>query len=354
MKCGTLQWIAACIVSINGTLMICHFGFSSHHTDQQKPLSFDSLRSDRGPNENQHGATGNEELSNIPTFLVRTKTQPPFEMMTLTKTEDNVVSYEIISNGFYTADISNLMYSIFQRDPCKGRLFVDAGANLGYYTLMALANGCRVISFEPQKLAAAMIRMSVSANRFEKSTLINAALGEFGGETVFMPRVMGNLGGSSASHTQNCAEENNGLHYKQGSCSSTVKMDDHIQEPIFILKIDVEGHEANAFAGASRIMEKFSPEHIVMEYRPNQIDIVKSIIKHRNYQAFNVREWSFFGQDGNAVYNISRAPTGLVDWASMVPITLDNVDDFNAQLSARSCTIGCFTDLYFRRSPPAR
>ena len=129
-------------------------------------------------------------------------------------------------------------------------------------------------------------------------------------------------------------------------------MDDYVKDPVFILKMDVEGHEEQALAGAAHMMETLAPEHIVMEYRPNQLNIAKMILRKHGYRVFNVREWSFFGQDGDAVFNISRAPTGLVDWPSMLPITLDNIDDFNAQLSARPCNIGCFTDLYFNRLPP--
>lgn len=46
----------------------------------------------------------------------------------------------------------------------KGKVFVDAGANIGYYSLYALAIGMEVVAIEPQHRAVDLIRMSVGLN----------------------------------------------------------------------------------------------------------------------------------------------------------------------------------------------
>jgi FkbM family methyltransferase len=56
-------------------------------------------------------------------------------------------AYEMMRNGTFEPDETALI----QRFLGKVDMFVDVGANLGYYTCLALHSGKSVIAFEPQK-----------------------------------------------------------------------------------------------------------------------------------------------------------------------------------------------------------
>ena len=190
--------------------------------------------------------------------------------------------------------------------------------------------------------------MSATANNFRRMTLVNAALAGKSGEKMRIPYTKGNWGESSTfQDTANCNDQTWGE-----DCVSTTTVDSHVNKPVFLLKIDVEGHEANVFEGATKMLKKFRPKHILMEYRPEQVALAKQLLS-KGYMAYNVREWYFFGQNGSDVFNLSFAPQGLVNLNLATKLDEDNIDEFSEALASRSCDIGCFTDLYFTvRSDP--
>jgi FkbM family methyltransferase len=48
----------------------------------------------------------------------------------------------------------------------EGALVLDIGANEGFYSMMASAYGCRVVSFEPQPMCVALISAAIAFNNF--------------------------------------------------------------------------------------------------------------------------------------------------------------------------------------------
>ena len=279
-------------------------------------------------------------------YLVSTITDPSFKMLAIGEEEDRVVSGELLQHNFYTADVTNLLYTLFREmsSTDKSRfVVVDAGSNIGYYTLMSLASGFEVVAFEPQVRACQLLRMSVTVNGFHGLTLVNAALSDTVGATVRVPYVKGNWGGSSTV-------DNTDVKICQTSdmeCATTTTVDANVHKAVFVLKIDVEGHEEAVVRGSMETIRRFRPKHIIMEYRPEQISLADWLLS-MGYIAFNIREWDFFGQNGKKVFNTTFAPQGVIDLSLATKLDQGNIIEFTHALASRSCEIGCFTDLYFQ------
>lgn len=62
----------------------------------------------------------------------------------------------------------------------------------------------------------------------------------------------------SVNYTQQFTDE--------GISVSTIRLDDLVQEDVFILKIDVEGYELKALAGAKQLLENHQVEHLFFEW----------------------------------------------------------------------------------------
>ena len=128
--------------------------------------------------------------------------------------------------------------------------FVDVGANLGYFALMALArNGGakRVVAVEPNPVLATLIQESMELNAFHSGSVLCAALGAHSGEGELVL----DAHRSSTARVRSCsyAPSNNGAIRVR-----VVTLDEvYSMWPLgrALIKIDVEGCETDVFRGAS-------------------------------------------------------------------------------------------------------
>lgn len=138
-----------------------------------------------------------------------------------------------------------------------GEVAYDVGANVGFYTLalarLVGANG-RVYAFEPDARNADLLRQHVLMNRLSNVTIVQAAVGDRPGLVPF---------GGANEQSRVVAES----HYLVPS----ITLDDFVAAghplPSF-LKMDVEGAECDALAGASTILSKGDASWMVATHAP--------------------------------------------------------------------------------------
>jgi FkbM family methyltransferase len=144
----------------------------------------------------------------------------------------------------------------------EGDVFVDAGANVGSYTLIAAkqtGKTGRVFAFEPAGEIYNRLCENVSLNKYgsiqtEKKALYdkNTTL------DLFLANKM-NLGMSSIYHH----DTESGMTERV----EAIKLDDYIDSQnincIDLIKIDIEGSEIFALRGMKKILEKFRPKILI-------------------------------------------------------------------------------------------
>lgn len=122
-------------------------------------------------------------------------------------------------------------------------LFLDVGANVGYYTLMAAKHGMTVISFEPNPRVADMLRASLRLNREENSVFVdNHALGDSLGVTnLIIPDR--HSGGAHISDTEPGVEV------------TVLPLDSYrFSGEEILMKVDAEGAEPEIWAGMQQTL----------------------------------------------------------------------------------------------------
>lgn len=137
--------------------------------------------------------------------------------------------------------------------------FVDVGANIGWYTLVAghaLGGRGHVHSFEPDPAHIAKLRANVTLNRLDNVTINDCALSDRAGTaTLYLNEV--NRGDNSL------------LPHETRTRSAIVKLerlDDYDglnRERPLIIKIDVQGSEIDVLAGARTLLATH-PREIVL------------------------------------------------------------------------------------------
>jgi FkbM family methyltransferase len=124
----------------------------------------------------------------------------------------------------------------------------DVGANVGFYTLLLaelVGTGGRVFAFEPVPRNVELLRRHVEMNRYRNVRVFPCALGDFDGETGFDPGPSTSTGHIAVGGPLKV------------SCSraDTLLTAGEVEAPD-VIKIDVEGAEANVLRGARGAMEK--------------------------------------------------------------------------------------------------
>jgi len=135
-------------------------------------------------------------------------------------------------------------------------LFVDVGANIGAYTVLAGAvAGARTISFEPGSLAYGFLVKNIRLNNLpDRATARNLALGSRQ-ETVSFTEGLG---------TENYVVRGGGDAGLVRVEQSTLDAQTNGLEPA-AMKIDVEGFEKDVLAGAENLLKKPSLQAMIME-----------------------------------------------------------------------------------------
>ncbi|GLC73340.1 hypothetical protein PLESTF_001365000 [Pleodorina starrii] len=139
---------------------------------------------------------------------------------------------------------------------------VKTGSNVGYYSLIAAAHGCKVMAFDGNLEALTYLRMSAALNGFShRITAVEALVSNvtdvsYDGWSAYRqeegdgprPGDSGQAAGTSAFTT-----------------TKVVRLDDVVREPVLYAKIDVEGWEASAFSSAVRLLTEAPPRYVFFE-----------------------------------------------------------------------------------------
>ena len=175
---------------------------------------------------------------------------------------DRQVSLSLLLHGTYEPEETTL----FERTLCPGMVVVDAGANLGVYTLLAaraVGPTGRVVAFEPDPATFQLLSENVSRNHLSNVDLRNEGLAEESG-TMSLYRVPGHPALASLS--------------RSNARSSAVRVDvpvatlDEVLEELGIervdvMKLDTQGAEIDILRGARETIERARPAMFV-EYWP--------------------------------------------------------------------------------------
>jgi FkbM family methyltransferase len=138
----------------------------------------------------------------------------------------------------------------------KDDLFVDIGANIGSYTVLAAGHiGASVISIEPVPATFYHLKNNVAINQInDKVVTCNFALGQEKGQLSFTSTLdtMNHVATASAPNTIEVPVE---------TLDAILEKE---KEPV-LLKIDVEGFETNVLKGGARTLQKKQLKAIIIE-----------------------------------------------------------------------------------------
>jgi FkbM family methyltransferase len=166
----------------------------------------------------------------------------------------------IYFRGDYEPETTRLVRSSL----LPGDVFLDVGANIGYYACLAASRGAVAHAFEPHPDLVERMELTRTLNRFgDRLRIVPAAVAERDGTARFFlsPQAI-NCGLSSLlplPHLQSGRQLD----------VATLSLDSYCRQQgirrIRLLKIDVEGAELQVLAGAHMVLHALRPDAIICE-----------------------------------------------------------------------------------------
>lgn len=174
---------------------------------------------------------------------------------------------------------SNDLSKVIREKLEKGDVFVDCGANVGYFSFMAassVGNKGSVVSIDANSFCTERMRETVSACGYENVNVIESAVGESSGVLKF--NIADDPMYSSISNLNNM------------NWTKNLKTIDVLVEPLSVLlesihpspslpgsrikllKIDVEGAEVSVLRGMKAMLDEKLIDHIFIEIHHKQIE----------------------------------------------------------------------------------
>jgi FkbM family methyltransferase len=173
------------------------------------------------------------------------------------------VALFLLTEGIYEPYLTALFTTLLR----PGAIVVDAGANIGYFSLIAaraVGDGGHVYAFEPEAHNFDLLSRSIRLNGFTNVTPVQKALSNrTGAAKLFLdPTNLGNL--SLADQNVPAATETTDV--------DTISLDEFLattpaKHRVDILKLDTQGAEGLVLAGASNVLQNQALK-ILLEFWP--------------------------------------------------------------------------------------
>ena len=204
-------------------------------------------------------------------------------------------SYErrMFYSGIYAPHLSRLVKLFLQ----PGDTFVDGGANIGYFSL--LASRCvkregSVHAFEPIPQTFQRLQFNIKLNNFVQVTSNCQALSEQAGELSFeLP--LDAASGSGLGRLATVVQMGRGPTVTCIACS----LDDYAEQAhisaIKMMKLDLEGSEVTALRGMQRLLSKHRIGYVVAELNTVLLDALhipysgmREVFQAQGYRAYYI------------------------------------------------------------------
>jgi FkbM family methyltransferase len=206
--------------------------------------------------------------------------------------DKDLIQSNIFLNEKYFEENQLLYYTNIFGDGVIGTLMnnggavLDIGANIGNHTLY-FANECnakRIYAFEPVKETFQMLSDNIKLNHLEeKVELINKGVGDKVTHASITRFVDDNIGATS-------------LEFDEEGRIEIISIDSmKIDEPVVLMKIDVEGLEMSVIKGALSLIKRDMPYIVCESWGNNVLNIIEFLDSNGySYEQISVCDYIFY------------------------------------------------------------
>lgn len=166
----------------------------------------------------------------------------------------DVIERSLLTTGTWDRIVQDCLQQLLK----PGDTFLDVGANIGYFSMLAskiVGESGTVVSFEPSARALTRLTLHGCMNRCRNLLVCSHAVGEVAGRAALNWASAANIGGSTINR-------GTGAHVEQ---IFVRRLDDVCEELSLkprLIKMDIEGFEMYALEGARQMLQQYHPNVI--------------------------------------------------------------------------------------------
>jgi FkbM family methyltransferase len=205
---------------------------------------------------------------------------------------DKHISHHLVTHGVWEPFETDLILGALR----PGDVFIDCGANIGWYSVMAAVHGAEVLAFEPMPMNAQLLRGNCERNGVANHvTVFECALGDHVGTTAL-----------------HLSSDNQGDHRVATDVGSRPTIDVAVRTltdavgPVRprVIKMDTQGSEVNILRGGRSAWEPLVGQpnpYVVLEFWPyglaqcgatvDELLALLSELVDVTHHCFEIQEW---------------------------------------------------------------
>lgn len=211
-------------------------------------------------------------------------------------------SYHLMHWGVETYEPQN--QKIIRKILANGNVFIDVGANIGIYSIIAASQGpdVKVYAFEPEDNAKNCIEASASANALKNIKVFSVAVSDHEGDGVFFLDLHNHGGNSLIKESIDHGGDIAKVKVRLTTLDTFVR-----QEAISrldLVKVDVQEHEHSVLMGGRQAIEKFRPV-VLIESNLKDLNQLLDFFADFNYSILDPKT--------EKIYSLSEAQTRLIN-----------------------------------------
>lgn len=160
----------------------------------------------------------------------------------------------LLTHGYYEREVESVLSELIEKDTT----FIDAGANVGYFTILFARRAKEVYAFEPAPAVFERLSRNVALNSLENVRALQLALSKDRGKLKFFESKI------SPGHDSTVKR----FEHNKSTVVDSVSLDQVVDPSVgdVVMKVDVEGSEMDALLGASGLIRSGRVSAIVLEW----------------------------------------------------------------------------------------
>lgn len=208
------------------------------------------------------------------------------------------IDRHVISHGLFSSPVLKTLISHAGPESC----IIDIGANVGTISiaLALLFPGSDIHAFEPNPYAQKRLRQNLLLNSINNLTIHKQAVGSTQELLDFhhYDDISGDIGLSSFIKSRKLAQK---AHIKPVEVMTLDTFESDFIKPISVIKIDVQGFEAEVILGSEKIIQRHRPV-IILEHEDNNLasdadaqrtkQELKSHFSRHQYEVFYITRYN--------------------------------------------------------------